>query len=74
VKIAIGLGATLFEKHTGVVTEKYAINGYSATPDQVRKWLQSASDALTISASATNAIPLRRARRRRCAIWLAARL
>jgi sialic acid synthase SpsE/mannose-6-phosphate isomerase-like protein (cupin superfamily) len=48
VKIAIGLGATLFEKHTGVVTEKYAINGYSATPDQVRKWLQSASDALTM--------------------------
>jgi sialic acid synthase SpsE/mannose-6-phosphate isomerase-like protein (cupin superfamily) len=48
VKIAIALGATLFEKHTGVVTEKYAINGYSATPDQVRKWLQSAADALTM--------------------------
>jgi len=48
VKIAIGLGATLFEKHTAVATDKYAVNAYSATPDQVRKWLHSAADALTM--------------------------
>lgn len=48
VKIAIALGATLFEKHTAVPTEKYAVNAYSATPDQVRKWLQSAADTLTM--------------------------
>jgi N-acetylneuraminate synthase len=46
VKIAIALGATLFEKHVAVPTAKYAVNAYSATPDQVRNWLQSASDAL----------------------------
>jgi sialic acid synthase SpsE/mannose-6-phosphate isomerase-like protein (cupin superfamily) len=48
VKIAVALGATMFEKHVGVPTEKYAINAYSATPDQVHKWLLSASEALTM--------------------------
>lgn len=48
VKIAIALGATLFEKHTGVPTEKYALNSYSADPEQVRQWLESASSAYTM--------------------------
>jgi sialic acid synthase SpsE/mannose-6-phosphate isomerase-like protein (cupin superfamily) len=48
VKIAIALGAVMFEKHTGVVTEKYALNAYSANPEQVRKWLQSATDTLAM--------------------------
>ena len=48
VKIAIALGAVMFEKHTGVPTEKYALNAYSATPAQVRRWLESAADALTM--------------------------
>lgn len=48
VKIALALGAVMFEKHTGVPTEKYALNTYSATPAQVRNWLQSAADALTM--------------------------
>lgn len=46
VKIAVALGAVMFEKHTGVATEKYALNGYSANPEQVRRWLTSASEAL----------------------------
>jgi sialic acid synthase SpsE/mannose-6-phosphate isomerase-like protein (cupin superfamily) len=48
VKIAMALGAVMFEKHVGVPTEKYALNAYSANPDQVRKWLQSAAEALTM--------------------------
>lgn len=48
VKIALALGAVMFEKHTGVPTEKYAVNAYSATPGQVRSWLQSAADALVM--------------------------
>ena len=44
VKIAIGMGATLFEKHVGVPTEAIALNAYSANPAQVRLWLQSAAD------------------------------
>jgi sialic acid synthase SpsE/quercetin dioxygenase-like cupin family protein len=45
VKIAIGMGATLFEKHVGVPTDTIKLNAYSATPEQVRLWLQSASEA-----------------------------
>lgn len=45
VKIAVGMGATLFEKHVGVPTETIKLNAYSATPAQVRSWLQSAADA-----------------------------
>ena len=48
VKIAIALGATMFEKHVGVTTEKYALNSYSATPEQARKWLESAAQAMTM--------------------------
>ena len=46
VKIAIGKGAQYFEKHIAISTDKYSINAYSATPDQIRKWLESARDAL----------------------------
>jgi sialic acid synthase SpsE/mannose-6-phosphate isomerase-like protein (cupin superfamily) len=45
IKLAIGMGATLFEKHVGVPTETIKLNAYSATPQQVRDWLQSAADA-----------------------------
>jgi len=45
VKIAIGCGASIFEKHVGVPTESYKLNNYSATPAQVGKWLDSASIA-----------------------------
>jgi sialic acid synthase SpsE/mannose-6-phosphate isomerase-like protein (cupin superfamily) len=48
IKIAIALGAVMFEKHVGVPTEQYALNAYSANPDQVRAWLQSATRALTM--------------------------
>lgn len=48
VKIAVALGATIFEKHAAVKTEKYAVNAYSVTPDQVTRWLQSAADAFTM--------------------------
>jgi sialic acid synthase SpsE/quercetin dioxygenase-like cupin family protein len=49
VKIAIGMGATLFEKHVGVPTDTIKLNAYSATPEQVRSWLQSAVDAYAMS-------------------------
>jgi sialic acid synthase SpsE/mannose-6-phosphate isomerase-like protein (cupin superfamily) len=45
VRIALALGAVMFEKHVGVPTEKYALNAYSASPAQVRLWLQAAADA-----------------------------
>jgi sialic acid synthase SpsE/D-lyxose ketol-isomerase len=42
IKIAVAKGATIFEKHVAVQTEKYGINKYSATPEQVDAWLESA--------------------------------
>lgn len=57
VKIAIALGAVMFEKHVGVPTEKYALNAYSATPAQVRNWLTSACETLTMMGSLEKRYP-----------------
>ncbi|MCH5248875.1 MAG: N-acetylneuraminate synthase family protein [Lachnospiraceae bacterium] len=48
VKIAIAKGAVIFEKHVGVPTEEIVLNGYSANPEQVRKWLYAAREAYEI--------------------------
>jgi sialic acid synthase SpsE/quercetin dioxygenase-like cupin family protein len=37
--IAKTLGASLFERHVGVKSEKYALNNYSSAPSQLEKWL-----------------------------------
>jgi sialic acid synthase SpsE/quercetin dioxygenase-like cupin family protein len=57
VKIAIGMGATLFEKHVGVPTDTIKLNAYSATPEQVRLWLQSASEAYAMYGNDTQRYP-----------------
>jgi len=38
-KLAVAKGADIFEKHVGVATNSYALNAYSATPEQVAAWL-----------------------------------
>lgn len=43
--MAVALGADVFEKHVGVPTEKYALNGYSCTPEQFAQWLSAAREA-----------------------------
>lgn len=48
VKIAIAKGATIFEKHIGISTEKYHLNAYSATPDNLNRWLESAKTAISM--------------------------
>lgn len=48
VKMAIAKGATLFEKHVGLPTEKYTLNAYSANPAQVRCWLEAARLAIAM--------------------------
>ena len=53
VKMAIALGATMFEKHAGVPTEKYALNAYSVNPEQARQWLESAAEAYTMLGEST---------------------
>ena len=48
VKMAVAKGATIFEKHVGVETEKYALNAYSASPLQIQAWLEAARYAFTV--------------------------
>jgi sialic acid synthase SpsE/mannose-6-phosphate isomerase-like protein (cupin superfamily) len=45
VQIAVAKGAMLYEKHVGVPTDKYSLNGYSCTPEQISKWLSAMSEA-----------------------------
>jgi len=45
VKLAVAKGARIFEKHVGVKTDQYALNDYSATPDQIVPWLDAAIQA-----------------------------
>ncbi len=45
VMVALGAGATIFERHVAVPTEKYKSNAYSSSPDQLRRWLQAARKA-----------------------------
>ncbi len=45
IRIAIGKGAVLFEKHVAVPTAAYPANAYSASPEQAKKWLEAAADA-----------------------------
>lgn len=48
VKLAVAKGAAIFEKHVGVATESYAMNPYSASPSQVRRWLEAARHAFRL--------------------------
>lgn len=45
IRLAVAKGAVLFEKHIGVPTSDYALNSYSATPAQVRLWVEAAAEA-----------------------------
>lgn len=45
VKLAVAMGASIFEKHVGVSDEGIELNAYSATPQQIYHWLKSAKEA-----------------------------
>ena len=53
VMLALAKGATVFEKHVGLPTERFALNAYSANPAQVRQWLQAAARALAMCGNET---------------------
>lgn len=46
IKIAISKGASIFEKHIALKTDKYTPNLYSCTPEEIEKWLNSALNSL----------------------------
>lgn len=45
IKLAVAKGAGTFEKHVAVKSDKYEINAYSSTPDQIGRWLAAAKQA-----------------------------
>ena len=63
VKMAIAKGATIFEKHVGLETNKYSLNAYSASPNQVHDWLEAARYALTICGVGDRRLPVNVAER-----------
>jgi len=48
IKMAVAMGAVVFERHVAVKTKKYDINAYSSTPEQISKWLASAQAAISM--------------------------
>ncbi|MGO9022653.1 MAG: N-acetylneuraminate synthase family protein [Syntrophobacteraceae bacterium] len=48
VKVAVGKGVTVFEKHVGVPDGKIRLNDYSANPEQAQRWLRSAQVAFEL--------------------------
>ncbi|MDA8796644.1 N-acetylneuraminate synthase family protein [Aquiluna sp.] len=45
VGLALALGATLFERHVGLPTDRYPLNAYSSNPELVRGWIVAAIEA-----------------------------
>ncbi len=54
IAVAIGMGATIFEKHIGLSTNKYVLNKYSANYLQTDNWLSNARKALLICGNKKN--------------------
>lgn len=48
IKLAIAKGAKIFEKHVGLNDYEGSINKYSATPEQIGKWLKIAKETFEI--------------------------
>lgn len=48
VQIAISKGAKVFERHVAIKSDKYEMNAYSSTPEQIDMWLKSAGRAIQV--------------------------
>lgn len=46
VQLAMAKGGRIFERHVAIKSDKYEINAYSSTPEQIENWLKSARRAL----------------------------
>jgi len=55
--LAMAAGASLFERHVGVPTERYEINGYSSTPPQVAAWIRALETSRSILGSVSRCEP-----------------
>ncbi len=57
IKIAMAVGAEIFERHVGVPTDTITLNNYSMNPEQVAKWLAAYQTANVILGEAIKALP-----------------
>ena len=48
VAIAVALGASMFEKHVALPTEKYGINDYSSSMEDLRNWLETLKNSILV--------------------------
>ena len=48
IKIAVAKEAVIFEKHVGVPFGETGLNGYSANPEETKKWLEAAQTAFDL--------------------------
>lgn len=48
IQLAIAKGAQIFERHVAIKSDKYEMNAYSSTPEQIENWLMAAKRALAI--------------------------
>jgi sialic acid synthase SpsE/mannose-6-phosphate isomerase-like protein (cupin superfamily) len=63
IKIAIAKDANIFEKHVGLVTDKYPINAYSVTPEQADAWLAAAAYTVMVCGEGAKRLPENKAER-----------
>jgi sialic acid synthase SpsE/mannose-6-phosphate isomerase-like protein (cupin superfamily) len=45
IAIAVAKGASIFERHVGIASDKVVLNAYSSTPEQIKPWLAAARGA-----------------------------
>ena len=57
VKMAVAKGVTVFEKHVGVGTATYPLNAYSASPEQIKSWLEALQYALKVCGVGDSRLP-----------------
>ena len=55
IKIAIGKGALIFERHVAVGENR---NAYSSSPEQIKKWLESAKQSLEMIGISGERVPI----------------
>lgn len=57
IMLALGNGATVFEKHVGLPTERYVNNAYSASPSQIAAWLAAGRRAIDMLGPSERYVP-----------------
>ena len=48
VQLAMAKGAQIFERHVSIKSDKYEMNAYSSTPEQVEEWLKAAERVIKV--------------------------